>query len=170
MKDDDLCDELTFSGIFKKYSKELYQYFYYRYGGDCNIEDFIQDAYTKLWHKCSQVTASKVRAYLYTSVRNMILNDMAHKKVVLKYQQQSKHIETSSYHPSYFEEDNMYVKQLQKALESLSEEQRVTFLLNRIEGKKFKEIAEIMGISPKAVEKRVYTAFKKIKKQISNDN
>jgi RNA polymerase sigma-70 factor (ECF subfamily) len=39
-------------------------------------------------------------------------------------------------------------------------------LLNRTEGKKHKEIAEILNISQKAVEKRIYGALKKIRKEI----
>ncbi|MCB0436428.1 MAG: RNA polymerase subunit sigma-70, partial [Mangrovimonas sp.] len=40
------------------------------------------------------------------------------------------------------------------------------FLLNRIEGKKFKEIAELLDISVKAVEKRIYGALAKLREDI----
>ena len=65
-------------------------------------------------------------------------------------------------------EESEYMQRLQSALESLSEDQRVTFLMNRIEGKKHQEIAEILGISRKAVEKRIYTALDKLRKQIGD--
>jgi RNA polymerase sigma-70 factor (ECF subfamily) len=55
---------------------------------------------------------------------------------------------------------------LKNALEELTEEQRITLLLNRIEGKKHKEIADMLGISRKAVEKRIYTAMKILKDKI----
>ena len=55
---------------------------------------------------------------------------------------------------------------LQAAIEGLSEGQRVAFLLNRIEGKKHKEIAEMLGISQKAVEKRIYSALKEISEKV----
>ena len=48
----------------------------------------------------------------------------------------------------------------------MSEDQRVTFLLNRVEGKKHAEIAEMLGISQKAVEKRIYTALAQLRKHI----
>ena len=54
----------------------------------------------------------------------------------------------------------------QKALSNLTEEKRVAFLLNRVEGKKHKEIAEILGISRKAVEKRIYTALEQLRQEI----
>jgi RNA polymerase sigma-70 factor (ECF subfamily) len=39
-------------------------------------------------------------------------------------------------------------------------------MLNRIEGKKHREIAELLGISQKAVEKRIYSALKKLREDI----
>ena len=63
-------------------------------------------------------------------------------------------------------ESDEYMRKLQDALSNLSEIQRTTFLLNRIDGKKHKEIASLLGISQKAVEKRIYGALKKLRKTI----
>jgi RNA polymerase sigma factor (sigma-70 family) len=64
-------------------------------------------------------------------------------------------------------EEKQYMDKLQNALAKLTDAQRVTFLMNRIEGKKHKEIAELLGISTKAVEKRIYGALKKLREDIS---
>ena len=58
------------------------------------------------------------------------------------------------------------MQKYQTALENLTNGQREAFLLNRIEGKKHKEIAELLGISSKAVEKRIYSALKRLRKDI----
>ena len=50
---------------------------------------------------------------------------------------------------------------------NLSEKQREVFLLNRIEKKKYKEIAEMLGISVKAVEKRMHGALKSLREEIN---
>ena len=49
---------------------------------------------------------------------------------------------------------------------NLTEAQRVAFMMNRVEGKRFKEIAELLDISTKAVEKRIYGALKKLREDI----
>ncbi|VAV85327.1 RNA polymerase sigma factor RpoE, partial [hydrothermal vent metagenome] len=59
-----------------------------------------------------------------------------------------------------------YMKKLQNAIANLTEAQRTAFLLNRIEGKKHREIAELLDISTKAVEKRIYGALKKLREDI----
>jgi RNA polymerase sigma-70 factor (ECF subfamily) len=63
-------------------------------------------------------------------------------------------------------QEDEYMKKLQTALSNLTEAQRTAFLMNRIEGKKFKEIAKLLDISTKAVEKRIYGALDKLRKDI----
>ena len=63
-------------------------------------------------------------------------------------------------------EENEYMQKLQKAISNLTEAQRTAFLLNKIEGKKHKEIAALLDISTKAVEKRIYGALKKLREDI----
>ncbi len=63
-------------------------------------------------------------------------------------------------------EETEYMKKYQTALANLTEGQREAFLLNRIEGKKHKEIAELLEISVKAVEKRIYGALKSLRNEI----
>ena len=63
-------------------------------------------------------------------------------------------------------EEKEYMEKLKAGIENLTEEQRTAFLLNRIEGKRHQEIAEMLGISRKAVEKRIYTALSKLKEQV----
>jgi RNA polymerase sigma factor (sigma-70 family) len=55
-----------------------------------------------------------------------------------------------------------------KALAGLTEAQRTALLLNRIEGKKYREIAEMLGISVKAVEKRIHGALQYLSEHIEN--
>ena len=58
------------------------------------------------------------------------------------------------------------MEKLTRAIDNLSDGQRIAFLMNRVEGKKYREIAEILGISVKAVEKRMSQALKALRKEI----
>ena len=55
---------------------------------------------------------------------------------------------------------------MENAISNLTESQRTAFLLHRIEGKKYAEIAEIIGISVKAVEKRIHGALVSLRLEI----
>ena len=64
-------------------------------------------------------------------------------------------------------EEEQFKTKLQHAIDKLTEGQRTCFLLHRIDGKKYSEIAEILNISVKAVEKRMHLALLELRKDIT---
>ena len=162
---DNICNETLFSSLFTKHSKNLHDFLYYKFGDHLNPKDKVQEAFIKLWQNCSKITPSKAKSFLFTVANNLMLNETAHQKVVLKYQQTKPKTYTNE-NPEFLMQENEYMQKLQKAIANLTEAQRTAFLLNRIEGKKHREIAELLGISNKAVEKRIYGALKKLRQDI----
>ena len=65
-------------------------------------------------------------------------------------------------------EQDQYYQKYQQALANLSEEQRTAFMLSKVEKKKHKEIAEMLGVTQKVVEYRIYSAFDQLKKELEN--
>ena len=59
-------------------------------------------------------------------------------------------------------------KDLKKALQLLTEKQRVALLMNKMEGLTYKEIAESLNLSQKAIEKRIGQALSNLKKNLNN--
>ncbi len=162
---DNICEEQLFSSIFNKYSKSLHDFLYYRYGDLLNPKDKVQEAFIKLWQNCAKVTPDKAKSFVFTTANNLMLNEVAHQKVVLKYTQtKPKHYTNEN--PEFLMQEKEYHKKLQTALSNLTEAQRTAFMMNRVEGKRFKEIAKLLDISTKAVEKRIYGALDKLRKEI----
>ena len=162
-----ICDEQQFNEIFRKHAKELHDFLYYKYGGENNPKDLVQEAFLKLWNNCHKITHEKARSFLFTVANRQMLNEISKKKTVLNYAL-SKSKQHTNESPEYILEGKEYMDRLKYGIENLTEEQRTAFLLNKIEGKKHKEIAEMLGISRKGVEKRIYTALKKLKKQVGD--
>ncbi|MBD0832363.1 RNA polymerase sigma factor [Aestuariibaculum sediminum] len=160
-----ICEESIFSSIFKKYAKDLHNFLYYKYGEKLNPQDKVQEAFVKLWENCAKVTPEKAKSFVFTTANNLMLNEAAHQKVILKYRTTNPKTYTNE-NPEFLMQENEYYNKLQNALTNLTEAQREAFLMNRIEGKRFKEIAEILNISTKAVEKRIYGALEKLRKDI----
>ena len=162
---DNICEEHLFSSIFNKYSKDLHNFLYYKFGENLNPKDKVQEAFIKLWQNCAKVSPDKAKSYLFTIGNNLMLNEVAHQKVVLKYTKTKPKSYTNE-SPEFIMQEQEYMVKLQNAIAGLTEAQRTAFLLNRIEGKKFKEIATLLDISTKAVEKRIYGALKKLREDI----
>lgn len=163
--EENICAESVFARIYEKYASGLHDFLYYKYGSQFNPNDTVQEAFIKLWNNCSKVTLSKAKSYLYTISNNMVLNEIKHQKVVLKHQNQKSSAHTNE-SPEFLMQHDEYLDRYKKVLEKLSEEQRTAFLLNKVEGKKHQEIAEILGVTRKVVEYRIYTAFNILKKEL----
>ncbi len=163
-----ICEELTFSGLFKSHAKTLRNYLFYKFGNEDQAEDVTQEAFIKLWENCANVPPEKAKSFLYTVANNTSLNHVAHQKVVLEYCKKSTTPVTDTQNPEFLMEEEQFKVKLQKAIAGLSEAQRSAFLLHRIDGKKYHEIAEILGISVKAVEKRIHGALQQLRKDIDN--
>ncbi|WP_297332838.1 RNA polymerase sigma factor [Flavobacterium sp.] len=163
-----ICEEITFSAFFKEHAKSLRNYLYYKFGNEDQAEDVTQEAFVKLWQNCADVPPEKAKSFLYTVANNASLNHIAHQKVVLQYAQKNTHVHTDGHNPEFLMEEDQFRVKLQNAIAGLSEAQRTAFLLHRIEGKKYQEIADILGISVKAVEKRIHGALVELRKQIDN--
>jgi RNA polymerase sigma-70 factor (ECF subfamily) len=160
------CEESIFSKLHQRYAKDLHDFIYYKFGEEYNPNDKVQEAFMKLWENCEKIIPEKAKSYLFSVANNTTLNVIKHKKVVLKYEQKSNYKDSDHQDPQFVLEEKEYLDKYQTALSNLTEEKRVAFLLNRVEGKKHKEIAEILGISRKAVEKRIYTALEQLRKEI----
>jgi RNA polymerase sigma-70 factor (ECF subfamily) len=68
--------------------------------------------------------------------------------------------------PEYVLEEKQFQEKLDNALNTLPENQRTTFLLNRVDGMKYQEIADMEGVSVKAIEKRMSLALKSLRENI----
>lgn len=162
------CDEIIFSSFFKNQAKSLRNFLFYKYGNKDQAEDLVQEAFIKLWQNCSNVPIEKAKSYLYTIANNSALNGIAHEKVVLKYEKEFSGLGKTNENPEFILEEKQFKNKLLKAIENLNETQRVAFLMHRIDGKKYSEIAEELNIGIKAVEKRIHLALLELRKEIKN--
>lgn len=163
---DNICNRTLFNKLFQKLAPDLYNFLYYKYGADNNPEDLVQEAFAKLWDNCGKVTPDKAKSFLFTVANNQMLNELSKKKTVLNYKSQEPQKSSTNESPEFVLEGKEFQDKLKKALEDLTEDQRVTFLMNRVEGKRHKEIAEILGVSRKTVEKRIYTTLKILQEKL----
>ena len=166
-EDNSVCNENIFNSLFTDYSITIRNYIYYKCGNQDEASDITQEAFIKLWNNCSSVPFEKAKSFLYTVANNLFLNIVAHKKVVLKYTLEKPNSNNEE-SPQFILEEKEYMQKLQTAIGNLTEGQRSAFLLNRIDGKKYVEIAEILDISVKAVEKRIHGALVSLRKEIEN--
>lgn len=163
-----LCDEKKFSEFFKQHVRALRNFLIYKFNNENLAEDITQEAFIKLWQNCKDVQVEKAKSYLFTVANNSSLNVIAHEKVVLNYEKNHTIKYTTNENPEYILEEEEFKTKLLNAINKINETQRIAFLMHRIDGKKYSEIAGELNISIKAVEKRIHLALLEIKKEIEN--
>ncbi len=153
-----LCQEETFTKVFHEYSQTLFNYIYYKCGDRAQAEDLTQEAFLKLWKNCKNVSYETAKGYVFRTANNKLLNIYSHQKVVLNFEKINR-IDKTNESPEFLMEEKELHQAIMKGISDLPEKQRVVFLLSRIDKKTYREIAEIIGISKQAVEKRIYKAL-----------
>ena len=163
-----LCEEAYFNSFYLEHVQYASNFAYYKCGDKDNALDLVQDAFSKIWENCSKIDFNKAKTYLFTTVNNLFLNQVKHRKVVMEYAKAAPYIDKTIETPEYLLEEEEFKIKLQNAIALLTDAQREVFLLNRIEGKKYREIADMLNVSQKAIEKRMSGALKTLRKHIGN--
>lgn len=162
MSAQDTCQESVFNDLFRKIAPLLRNFLCYKFKDVDSAEDMVQEAFMVLWKNCTQVIPEMAKAYVFRVAQNQML------KLVDKEKVKQKHIPfisktTHTEDPQFQMEFTEFDERIQQAIGRLSEGQREVFLLNRVEKKTYKEIAELLEVSVKAVEKRMHKALVKIR-------
>ncbi len=162
--------EAAFEVVFKLYYPRLV-YFAKEFVPDSEAKNLVQDAFISMWDKKPQfINESQLQSYLYTNVKNNCLMYLRHEKVKKKYRseavlQKQNQIYTEAL--SGLDTSTVTFQEIEtiieKTLLELPERCREVFILSRMEGKKNKEVAEVLDISVKAVEAQITKALKTLR-------
>lgn len=166
----DLCNEKQFDAFYKKEINQVFRFIVAKNNNRDEAYDIAQEAFIRIWKNCNKFDVTKAKAYLLSTARNLFYNITKHKKVVRAYEQETPSLYIDKESPEHTLRQKEFKVKLEKAISGLTEAQREVFLLNRIEGKKYKEIAELLEISVKAVEKRMSKALKYLRERIEEFN
>ncbi len=163
LKSENVCEENVYQEVFKSLSKSLRDFLYYKCGSLETANDLVQEAFIKLWQKCQDVPLSKAKSFLFTTGNNLFLNTVKSQQVRLRFKAENKNSAENKEHPEFEMEMKEFQNSLEAAINALPEGQKEVFLLNRINKMTYREIAESLGVSQKAIEKRMSKALIKLK-------
>ncbi|TXD54095.1 MULTISPECIES: RNA polymerase sigma factor [unclassified Polaribacter] len=123
-------------------------------------KDIVQEAYIKLWNKRAEIkTDLPIHSYLFKICYNEFLQFLRKKKVETNFLDDLKYKYTTEiYFEAYILKTDKE-EQIKKAIEKLPKRTKEAFLLSKYEHLKYKEIAQVMDISIKTVEKHISNAL-----------
>ena len=164
---EDVCNEKVFEFHFKSIAPLLRNFLIFKFKDEFRAEDMMQEAFSVLWQKCKQVLPSQAKAFVFRVAQNQLMSSIKKDKIEqnhIPFIAKTKNQED----PAYIMEYNEFENTIQGAIDQLPDGQREVFLLNRIEKKTYTEIAELLEVSVKAVEKRMHKALLKLRQIARN--
>ena len=154
-----------FKNIYDNYFDAIRNYIFYKSGNTDIATDITQEAFIKIWEKQIEFNPQKNKSLLYKIAGDLFINFIRHKKVETNYLSGIKFGFVNEY-----SNNNLEYKELigvyEIILSKLSDKQRIVFLMSRNEELSYKEIAERLNISVKAVEKRMSKTLVKFRKTL----
>ncbi len=163
IEEQDVCKESVYENLFVTLAPTLRNFLLYKFRDLERADDIVQEAFVILWQNCKKVTPGLAKSYLFKVGQNQFLKLLDRDKVRQKHlslQTDMVNKEDGEFQMEY----NEFSATLESAIEQLPDGQREVFLLNRVDKKTYVEIAEMLEVSVKAVEKRMHKALVKLRK------
>ena len=145
---------------------------------DEEAENIVHDIFLMLWEKREALRVDvSLTAYLFTLVKNKCIDFLRHQMVEQMYSENVKHeyneelnvklFALESFDHNFSSEEDIETL-LRNAIDKLPERCRLIFIKSRIEGKKYKEIAEELNLSVNTVEGQISIALKKLREELKD--
>jgi len=165
--------EKNFEEIYLTYFSRL-KYFAKEYIlSEEEAENIVQDVFMEVWEKKEILFLHpNLLAYLFTGIKNRCLNFLRHQTIktqaVNRLQEEYQitfqmNLDSLEAFDDKIFSGNTIEKIISDAIASLPEKSRQIFVMNKLEGKKQKEIASELHISINTVETQMGIAYKKLR-------
>lgn len=159
-------NQAEFDKVFMDWYNPVRNFIYYKTGDMQVAEDIVQDTFLKVWEKRETIKIETVKSLLYKIAGNLFLNMIEHNKVSVRFITEYDGNDFFNA-PDYELEMKEFDRRLQDSLSDLDEKNRTVFLMNRIDDFTYNQIAENLGLSVKAVEKRMRKAIAFLKERLN---
>jgi|SRR5882757_1232943 len=165
-------DHLAYRELYYRYTEVLYSHAYTRLQDREEARDVVQEVFSKFWIKRSSIDFQlNIAGYLYTAVRNRILNLYAQEKRRSQLMDSfCKFSEQASVEPDAWIRISQLQKIVEQEIEKMPPKMRAVFELSRKHQLSHKEIAQRLGISVKTVKNQVNGALKILRSRLGTIN
>lgn len=157
-----------FKNLFDRHFAEVRTYVFFRSGNGEVATDIAQETFLTIWEKQHRIKPENIKGLLFKIANNLFVSFYRKEKRSFEFFNHYRlNEETQS------PEEVMAFKELKEnyedALRKMPEKQRTVFLMSRVENLKYAKIADMVGISVKAVEKRMKKALDYLRKNLNTN-
>jgi RNA polymerase sigma-19 factor, ECF subfamily len=156
-------DHRSFHRLFDRYWESLFQYAYKILQNREDAEETVQELFIHIWQKRAELPSvlNSVPAYLFTALKNRLLNHLAKRKHRLTSLDQLNNEASPLSANEHHERKNMD-GMIRSLAGLLPEKMQQAYLLHQFKGLSVSEIAAVTGNSEQTIRNQINTAIKKI--------
>ena len=134
----------------EEFADSVYRFIRGNLKDDERASDIVQDSYERLWGHVAEIEYTVVKSWLFTTAYHIMIDIIRKEKRMTNLE--LIHEKEMIYESQYTDLNEI----LHKALDHLSEQQKISVMLRDYEGYNYKEIGEIMGLSEAQVKINIY--------------
>lgn len=157
-------DYAAFAEVYNRYKVLLHLHAYKKIADREEAKDIVQDVFATLWKNRENSDFNNLPGYLYTAVRNTVINHITRNAVKNKYINSIQAFATSGQIVTdHLIREKQLAAIIEKEIEALPKKMRIIFELSRKDHLSHKEIAARLEIAEKTVDKQISNALKILK-------
>ena len=162
-------DIKTFESVFRLYYSPLCLYAFSITGRNDIAEEIVQELFYVFWKDRDKLQIlHSVKSYLYGAIRNQSLQYCEHVNVRERYKEHQLNAEEQV--PDSTPEEMLEYKELEevinRTLKKLPQRRQAIFRMHRLEGLKYKEIADTLSLSVKTIEAEMTKTYQELRREI----
>jgi len=163
-------DELAFELLFRRYEARLYAYLWRRVRDEELAADLTQETFVRLWQsRLRWQDSGSMGAYLIRTAQRLTIDEYRRREVRNRWSQDAAVASASAVRaPDQDLEERELRLRLDEAICALPERTREVFILKRDAGLSYREIAELMEISPKTVDAHMNRALRQLRDRLAD--
>ncbi len=163
-------DKAALEWIFERLQPGIYRYVWLKTGSIETAEDLVQETFVRVWENRRNLKVTGTFEALVFRIAGNLATDAARKA---RRHNEASYDETNSADSESAAaqaEGNQLLEVVNDVLQRLPDAPRTAFMLSRYEELSHKEVAEVMGISVKTVEKHIGKALKAVREALTRLN
>jgi RNA polymerase sigma-70 factor (ECF subfamily) len=148
---------VTFGEILERHEREIFAYALRLTGSRADADDLYQETFLAAFRAWPPPRRGNERAWLYRIATN---------KAIDRARRTKRLVPLKDLRLAAPERDGVSLTDLATAVRTLPAGQRAAFVLRKVEGRPYAEVAEVLGCSEEAARSRVVEAMKKVKEAV----
>lgn len=157
-----ICKFEWFEALFRQHGRELLAFAGRRVGKD-RAEDVVQEAYLRLLQHPNPEAIANPRAYLHTIAVNLGADYFQReRRLALHHAEDAVDLDSVACPqpgPEAATAGRLRLAQFERVLDELPELQRHAFILHKLDGLTYPQVAKALGISPKTAQRYILKAW-----------